>query len=164
MTWKNFSGMHMIEVNAVKNAKIDHVNISHHYFYKGTKRKQNLIGGLAIAFDSAIKGQGTTIPYDHTACQNITVTNCQLTNVLSGIGTHHNEPQYLKYKHKNFTIKNNTFNKVRGDAIELLNINGVTCQNNKGKNIARYLVNYGDNTNENISNNWNYVDGKYELQ
>ncbi|BBH27302.1 hypothetical protein SG0102_22360 [Intestinibaculum porci] len=76
MTWKNFSGMHMIEVNAVKNAKIDHVNISHHYFYKGTKRKQNLIGGLAIAFDSAIKGQGTTIPYDHTTCENITVTNC----------------------------------------------------------------------------------------
>lgn len=48
----------MIEVNAVKNAKIDHVNISNYYFYKGTKRKQNLIGGLAIAFDSAIKGQG----------------------------------------------------------------------------------------------------------
>lgn len=48
--------------------------------------------------------------------------------------------------------------------MELLNINGVTCQNNKGKNIARYLVNYGDNTDENISNKWNYVNGKYELQ
>lgn len=162
MTWKNFSGMHIIEVNAVKNATIDHINIANHYFYSGKKRSQNYIGGLEIEFDSAIKGQGTTIPFDHTVCENITVSHCKLTNVLSGIGTHHNEPQYLKYKHKNFTIKDNTFNKVRGDAIELLNINGVTCQNNTAKNVGRNFIDMGDCKNAKASNNKNFVNGQWE--
>ena len=162
MTWKNFSGMHIIEVNAVKNATIDHINIANHYFYSGKKRSQNYIGGLAIEFDSAIKGQGTTIPFDYTVCENITVSHCKLTNVLSGIGTHHNEAQYLKYKHKNFIIKDNTLNKVRGDAIELLNINGVTCQNNIAKNVGRYFIDMGDCKNAKASNNKNFVDGQWE--
>lgn len=153
MTWKNFSGMHIIEVNAVKNATIDHINISNHYLYTGKKRSQNLIGGLAIEFDSAIKGQGTSLPNDNTVCTNITVSNCQLNNVLSGIGSHHNEPQYYSHMHKNFTVKNNMVNNVRGDAIELDNIKKVTCSGNTGKNIARNFIDYYHSDDVNSSKN-----------
>lgn len=157
MTIQNFSGLHLIEINACKNIKVDHVKFKNQYLYKGKAYSSisnwTVYNTDVVEFDSSCKGQGTTLPFDNTVCQNASITNCKFENVLSGCVTHHNQPQYLNYKHKNFTVANNTFKNIRGDAIHMNNVNGGKIINNKIDGVTRYVIETADSKNITVKNN-----------
>lgn len=156
-TIKNMSGMHMIEVNACKNVTIDHVTFKNQYFYSG-KNHSHVTSILpstceAFQFDSAMKEAAYAQPYDGTVCQNVTVTNNKFENVQSGLGSHHDEKSFWSHMHKNVVVSNNTFGKLKADAIHLNNIDGVTVTNNKamsgGTNFMTFYHSYNAKTSGN---------------
>lgn len=156
-TLKNMSGLHMIEVNACKNVKINHVTFMNQYFYSGKNHssvaKYTTQTCEALQFDSATKGAAEALPLDGTICQNYTITNNTFKNVQSGLGSHHNESKYWKHMHKNIVVKNNTFSSLKGDAIHMNNINGATIQNNTCTSGGQLFLTLYHSTNMKVSQN-----------
>lgn len=156
-TLKNMSGMHMIETNACKNVKIDHVNFSNQYFYSG--KNHSSVAKFtpqtceAFQFDSATKGAAEALPLDGTPCKNIKITNCSFNNVQSGLGTHHNEKKYWKSMHKNIQVLNNTFTNIKGDAIHMNNVEGASITGNKCETGGKNFITLYHSTNMNLSDN-----------
>lgn len=145
-TLKNMSGMHMIEVNASKNVTVDHVTFKNQYFYSGKNHshvaKYSPATCEALQFDSAKRGAAFALPYDNTVCQNYTITNNKFINVQSGLGTHHNEKSYWKYMHKNITVSNNTFTKLKADAIHMNNVDTATLSGNRADGGNQFMTFY----------------------
>lgn len=145
-TLKNMSGMHMIEANACKNVTIDHVTFKNQYVYSGKNHshvaKITPQTSEALQFDSANKDAAYALPFDNTVCQNYKITNNKFINVQSGLGTHHNEKKFWKIMHKNITVANNTFTKLKADAIHMNNVDGATLTGNKSDGGNQFMTFY----------------------
>lgn len=154
-TVKNNSGAHLIELAGVKDAVIENVNLQG---YKVCTQKGNPLSGQtvkeAIQLDYCSKASAEKmIPNDNTACQYITIRNCNISNYMCGIGAHGCKAGiYLE----NILIENNTFENITNCCIDLRNFKNVTVQNNTAKGYNTFLYGYnstGTIKNNNLANN-----------
>lgn len=149
-TIKNNSGSHLIELAGVKNATIENVNLEG---FRISNNKGCPVSGQslkeAIQLDYCSKASASAFtPHDNTACQNITIRNCNISNYMCGIGAHGcSSGVYLK----NILIENNTFSNITNCCVDLRNFRDVTVRDNTAKGYHTFL--YGYNSTGVIQNN-----------
>lgn len=120
-TFRNLANWHMIEFNSTKNGLISGCLFKDY----GT----DILGTEMIQLDVAKESK--VFPwfglYDNTACENITIVNNRFENGDRGIGSH----SYSQLtSHRNIKIINNTFIKMRREAIYGLDWEEVIVENN----------------------------------
>lgn len=136
-TIKNNSGAHLIELAGVKNALIENVEL---YGYKKCKEKgysASQADKEAIQLDYCSSTSTPAMkPHDGTACQNVTIRNCNIHDYMSGIGTH---TSMSKVYSKNIRIENNRFTNITNACINLRNFKNVTISGNKASGFTTFL-------------------------
>lgn len=135
-TIKNDSGAHLIEFTGVQNAVVENVNLSGFVMSKNLSASQNA-EKEAIQIDHCT---GTTNapgmePFDGTACDNVTIRNCNITNYMAGIGTH---TQGVNAS-KNILVENNTFDNITNACLNLRKFDNVTVRNNTANNCTTFV-------------------------
>jgi len=124
-----YSG-HFIEIDATKDAVIKNNSFSN-------SRKSSKINKEAINIDTpdaSTEGWSQKwSTYDKTPNMNLTIENNSFYNLDRAIGTH----QYSGGKyHENIVVRNNKIEKMRSDAIRVMNWSDSTIKNNTIKNVA----------------------------
>lgn len=147
-TIKNNSGAHLIEFAGVQNALVENVEL---YGYtmcteKGYTATQSEKEALQIDHCSSVSAPAM-LPYDGTACDNITIRNCKIHDYMAGIGTHTQGDN----PSTNIWIENNTFENITNACINLPNFANVTINNNTAKNCTTFV--YASGSQGIISNN-----------
>ena len=137
----NNSGSHLIELAGVNNATIERVTLDG--FKISTNRKcpvsgQSLKEAIQLDYCSKASAEKFT-PHDNTACQNITIRNCSISNYMCGIGAHgFKSGVYLK----NILIEGNTFTNITNCCIDMRNFQNVTIRNNTAVGFQAFVYGY----------------------
>ncbi len=157
-TIRNDSGAHLIEFAGVQNALVENVILTGFVMSKNLSASQNA-EKEAIQIDHC--GDETNAPgmepYDNdTACDGITIRNCNISNYMAGIGTH----TQGRNPSNNVLIENNVFSNIANACINLPNIQNVTIRNNTASNFTTFLYASGSQgvvENNNINNGASFV-------
>ncbi len=135
-TIRNDSGAHLIEFAGVQNALVENVILTGFVMSKNLSASQNA-EKEAIQIDHC--GDETNAPgmepFDKTACDGITIRNCNISNYMAGIGTHTQGAN----PSNNVLIENNVFSNIANACINLPNIQNVTIRNNTASNFTTFL-------------------------
>ncbi|MDE6435368.1 MAG: right-handed parallel beta-helix repeat-containing protein [Lachnospiraceae bacterium] len=147
-TIKNNSGAHLIEFAGVRNALVENVEL---YGYKmcrkaGYTASQADKEAIQLDYCSSVSAPAMK-PYDGTACDNITIRNCNIHNYMAGIGTHTEGTK----QSTNIKIQNNTFKSISNACINLRKFSNVTISNNTAKNCTTFV--YASGSKGTIQNN-----------
>ena len=135
-TIRNDSGAHLIEFTGVQNAVVENVTLTGFVMSKNLSASQNA-EKEAIQIDHCTGETNAPgmEPFDGTACDGITVRNCNISNYMAGIGTHTQGANASN----NVLIENNVFNNITNACINLPNIQNVTIRNNTASNFTTFL-------------------------
>ena len=147
-TIKNISGSHLIELAGVKNALIENVEL---YGYimcteKGYTASQADKEAIQIDYCSSVSTPKMK-PHDGTACDTVTIRNCNIYDYMAGIGTHTEGSKASK----NIRIENNTFNNISNACVNLRKFENVTIVDNTAKNCTTFV--YASNASGTITGN-----------
>lgn len=155
-TLTNSSANHMIVCDGVSNVTLDGVTFSNTYLFNGEDEdyfgdyagpedlsdddwRKVAMNKEAVHFDFTNAVGSNANPLDNTVCENIKIVNCIFENVLAGIGAHHSEETLSGLKHLNFTVNNNVFRNLLGNAINGYQIDGLKVSNNICTNARSFL-------------------------
>ncbi|MCH5317719.1 MAG: right-handed parallel beta-helix repeat-containing protein [Eubacterium sp.] len=145
-TMKGCRGNHYIEVAAVKDFTVKNVKFTNFVEYSGTvfdytsdkeesKSQEASPRSEAIQLEYAAKENCEhALPYDGTACTNVTIEGCSFDGSPSAIGNHHWDKQS-----SNITIKNNTFTNLKASCINIPNMKNVTITGNTATNVGSFV-------------------------
>lgn len=127
LTFKNIKSGHFIEMDATKNAKVTNCKF---YNGKGNAKKE------AINLDTpdkATRGYSQEwSKFDKTPNYRVTIENCKFSNLGRSIGTH----QYSGGKYHTYvTIKDCLIDKMKEDAIRIMNWKYPVITNNSITNV-----------------------------
>lgn len=147
-TIKNISGSHLIELAGVKNALIENVEL---YGYikcteKGYTAAQADKEAIQLDYCSSVSTPKMK-PHDGTACDTVTIRNCNIYDYMAGIGTHTEGSKASK----NIRIENNTFKNISNACVNLRKFENVTIANNTAKNCTTFV--YAGNSTGTITRN-----------
>lgn len=147
-TIKNNSGAHLLEFAGVQNALVENVELYGYTMCRETGYTAYQGEKEAIQLDVCTSGSAPAMkPYDDTACDNITIRNCNIHDYMAGIGTH----SQGKYPSTNIRIENNRFENINNACINLPNFANVTISNNTAKNCTTFV--YASGSQGMINNN-----------
>lgn len=155
-TLKNGNGLHMLVLDGIKNANIDHVNFENCVYYTGkdagyygevpikdigayTELEKATLAQFkeAVHIDAMNKIGTEILPLDNTVCADITVQNCTFENVLAGVGAHHTELPDGK-THNNIVIQNNTFKGLKGTAVCAMRMKDAVIKDNTADDVYAF--------------------------
>lgn len=147
-TIKNNSGAHLIELAGVKNVLVENVEL---YGYtmckeKGYTAAQADKEAIQIDYCSSVSAPAMK-PYDGTACDTVTIRNCNIHDYMAGVGTHTEGGKAST----NVRIENNTFTNITNACVNLRNFENVNILNNTAKNCTTFV--YASNSQGTIKNN-----------
>lgn len=135
-TIRNDSGAHLIEFTGVQNALVENVTLTGFVMSKNLSASQNA-EKEAIQIDHCTGETNAPgmEPFDGTACDGVTIRNCNISNYMAGIGTHTQGAN----PSNNVLIENNVFSNIANACINLPNIQNVTIRNNTASNFTTFL-------------------------
>ena len=135
-TVKNDGGAHLIEFTGVQNAVVESVNLTGFVMCKTLTASQNA-EKEAIQIDHCTGETNAPgmAPFDGTACDNITIRNCNISGYMAGIGTHTQGSN----SSTNILIENNTFDNITNACINLRKFQNVTVRNNVATNCTTFI-------------------------
>lgn len=135
-TIKNDGGAHLIEFTGVQNAVVENVNLTGFVTCKTLTASQNA-EKEAIQIDHCTGETNAPgmAPFDGTACDNITIRNCNISGYMAGIGTHTQGSN----PSTNILIENNTFDNITNACINLRKFKNVTVRNNVATNCTTFI-------------------------
>ncbi len=147
-TIKNNSGAHLIELAGVKNVLVENVEL---YGYtmckeKGYTAAQADKEAIQIDYCSSVSAPAMK-PYDGTACDTVTIRNCNIHDYMAGVGTHTEGGKAST----NVRVENNTFTNITNACVNLRNFENVNILNNTAKNCTTFV--YASNSQGTIKNN-----------
>lgn len=156
-TIRNDSGAHLIEFTGVQNAVVENVTLTGFVSCKTLSASQNA-EKEAIQIDHCTGETNAPgmEPFDGTACDGITIRNCNISNYMAGIGTHTQGAN----PSNNVLIENNVFSNIANACINLPNIQNVTIRNNTASNFTTFLYASGSQgvvENNKINNGASFV-------
>ena len=146
-TVKNTCGEHLIELAGINNAIIRNVTLTGYKIPSSidyyTPQKE------AIQLDYCSSSSAPAMkPADNTACKNITISNCKISNYMCGIGCHGSTPStYLE----NINILNNTFKNITNICIDARNFKNVMVEKNTATGLNEFF--YSENSTGTIKSN-----------
>lgn len=147
-TVKNNSGAHLIEFAGVQNALVENVELYGYTICKETGYTASQADKEAIQLDHCSSVSAPAMkPYDGTACDNVTIRNCNIHDYMAGIGTHTQGANAST----NIKITNNTFRSISNACINLQKFSNITISNNTAKNCTTFV--YASGSKGTISNN-----------
>ncbi|MBO5469248.1 MAG: right-handed parallel beta-helix repeat-containing protein [Lachnospiraceae bacterium] len=148
-TIKNDSGAHLIEFSGVQNAVVENVTLTGFVMSKNLTASQNTAKeAIQIDHCSGETNAPGMEPFDGTACDGVTIRNCNITNYMAGIGTH----TQGNYASKNILIENNTFDNITNACLNLRKFENVTVRNNTANNCTTFV--YATESQGLIENNY----------
>lgn len=148
-TIKNDSGAHLIEFSGVQNAVVENVTLTGFVMSKNLTASQNTAKeAIQIDHCSGETNAPGMEPFDGTACDGVTIWNCNITNYMAGIGTH----TQGNYASKNILIENNTFDNITNACLNLRKFENVTVRNNTANNCTTFV--YATESQGLIENNY----------
>ena len=148
-TIKNDSGAHLIEFSGVQNAVVENVTLTGFVMSKNLTASQNTAKeAIQIDHCSGETNAPGMEPFDGTACDGVTIQNCNITNYMAGIGTH----TQGNYASKNILIENNTFDNITNACLNLRKFENVTVRNNTANNCTTFV--YATESQGLIENNY----------
>ncbi len=148
-TIKNDSGAHLIEFSGVQNAVVENVTLTGFVMSKNLTASQNTAKeAIQIDHCSGETNAPGMEPFDGTACDGVTIRNCNITNYMAGIGTH----TQGNYASKNILIENNTFDNITNACLNLRKFENVTVRNNTANNCTTFV--YASESQGLIENNY----------
>ena len=131
---KNCYGEHLLELTGVKGATVSNVVFDG---YIGENSDENTYKeALQIDYISEATS-GAFAPYDDTACDSVTISNCTFKNYSCGIGSHSFKGGVY---HKNIEIENNTFQNISNIAIDAQNYSSAKINNNSCDKSVTFAV------------------------
>lgn len=156
-TIRNDSGAHLIEFTGVQNALVENVTLTGFVMSKNLSASQNA-EKEAIQIDHCTGETNAPgmEPFDGTACDGVTIRNCNISNYMAGIGTHTQGAN----PSNNVLIENNVFSNIANACINLPNIQNVTIRNNTASNFTTFLYASGSQgvvENNSINNGESFV-------
>ena len=145
---KNNSGAHLIELAGVKNVLVENVEL---YGYtmckeKGYTAAQADKEAIQIDYCSSVSAPAMK-PYDGTACDTVTIRNCNIHDYMAGVGTHTEGGKAST----NVRIENNTFTNITNACVNLRKFENVNILNNTAKNCTTFV--YASNSQGIIKDN-----------
>lgn len=147
-TIKNNSGAHLIEFAGVQNALVENVELYGYTMCKAAGYTASQADKEAIQLDYCSSVSAPAMkPYDGTACDSITIRNCNIHDYMAGIGTHTEGTK----PSTNIKIENNTFNSISNACINLRKFTNVMICNNTAKKCTTFV--YASGSQGIISNN-----------
>lgn len=129
---------HFINSSGSQNVTIERVNFYNAVVYNGQDmsywgeyapgdtERLNIIEAIHLDYSNAL-GENVGWPFDNTPTKNITVQNCVFKNVFCAVGNHH---IYNLKTADGIVIANNTFNNLKGYAIDAYDFGGMTVTDN----------------------------------
>lgn len=117
------AGGHMLSLEGVNGAMVDNCYFNG-FDQNGDKRKEAVHIDV-VHNDTIAPGSDN---YDDTACKNITVSNCEFTNVSRGVGSHTAVDGVFV---SNVVVTNNTFKNVYNEPIKIINYKDTVISNNQ---------------------------------
>ena len=147
-TVKNNSGAHLIEFAGVQNVLVENVELYGYTMCKADGYTASQADKEAIQLDYCSEVSAPAMkPYDRTACDNVTIRNCNIYNYMAGIGTHTEGA----IPSTNIRIENNNFENITNACINLRKFSNITISNNTAKNCTTFV--YASGSQGIISNN-----------
>lgn len=147
-TIKNNSGAHLLEFAGVQNALVENVELYGYTMCKeaGYTALQSEKEAIQLDYCSSVSAPAMK-PHDGTACDNITIRNCNIHDYMAGIGTHTEGAK----PSTNIKIERNTFKSITNACINLRNFSNITISNNTAKNCTTFV--YASGSKGTIKNN-----------
>ena len=143
ITLENCCGYHHLEIVAMKSVKIDNINCRNFIKYLGDIYQKsevtsagdviNLVEAMQIDYAEE-ENSSAAYPFDGTACQDVSISNCKFENCRSGIGNHHG-----KMKSSNLKFINNNFDNMSYSCYNIQNMSDVCIENNTANNVTSFL-------------------------
>lgn len=132
----NNSGAHLIEFAGVQNALVENVELYGYTMCKAKDYTALQADKEAIQIDYCSAGSAPAMkPYDGTACDTITIRNCNIHDYMAGIGTHTEGSKAST----NIRIENNTFKNITNACVNLRNFKSTTISKNTAKNCTTFV-------------------------
>lgn len=134
---KNNSGAHLIEFAGVQNALVENVELYGYTMCTASDYTAAQADKEAIQIDYCSAGSAPAMkPYDGTACDTITIRNCNIHDYMAGVGTHTSISGVYS---NNIRIENNTFTNITNACINLRNFNNVNIEKNTANNCTTFV-------------------------
>lgn len=146
-TVKNTSGGHLIEFAGIKKGTIKNVTLKGFVLPKTGDSYTSLKEAIQLDYCSSASTPAMK-PHDLTACKDIEITGCDISDYMCGIGAHGATPGvYLK----DISITDNKFNKISNVCIDSRNFKDITVKNNKVTGFNEFF--YSENSTGTIKEN-----------
>ncbi len=135
-TVKNTCGEHLIELAGINGATVENVKLSGYTLPKTEVSEYTpLKEAIQLDYCSAASTP-SMVPHDNTACKDITITGCTISNYMCGIGAH----GITSGVHLNdINIIGNTFSKITNVCIDARNFKNLLVKDNKAEAVNEFF-------------------------
>ena len=138
MTVKNGCGEHLIELAGIDTAEVKNVKLGGYVLPKTATAYTPKKEAIQLDYCSA-SSTPSMKPHDYTACKNITITDCSISNCMCGIGAHGYLPDVFL---DNIVITNNSFTDITNVCVDSMNFSNLTVENNRAVGFNEFVFAY----------------------